>query len=96
MLERSRSYHLKAVLADANMTQKELAESTGIRPPTISAICLGTIKQFPVGALDKICEALHCQPGDILEYIPDDPNKPQADAETDALRAALLNQIKGL
>jgi putative transcriptional regulator len=90
------SYHLKALLADANMTQKELAEATGIRPPTISSICLGTIKQFPVGALDKICEVLHCQPGDILEYIPDDQNKPQADAETDALRAALLNQIKGL
>ena len=55
------SYHLKALLADANMTQKELAEATGVRPPTISAICLGTIKQFPVGALDKICEVLHCR-----------------------------------
>ena len=96
MLQTSISYHLKALLADANMTQKELAEATGIRPPTISAICLGTIKQFPVGALDKICEVLHCQPGDILEYIPDGSNKPQTDAETDALRAALLDQIKGL
>lgn len=46
--------------------------------------------------LETICRLLECQPGDILEYIPDDPNKPQADAETDALRAALLNQIKGL
>lgn len=90
------SYHLKALLADANMTQKELAEVTGIRPPTISALCLGTVKQLPIGVLEKICTVLNCQPGDILEYIPDDPNKPQADAETDALRAALLNQIKGL
>lgn len=46
--------------------------------------------------LETICRLLECQPGDILEYIPDDPNKPQADAETDALRAALFNQIKGL
>lgn len=46
--------------------------------------------------LETICRLLECQPGDILEYIPDDQNKPQADAETDALRAALLNQIKGL
>ena len=68
-------YHLKALLADANMTQKELAETTGIRPPTISAICLGTVKQFPVGALDKICSVLNCQPGDILEYVPDNENE---------------------
>ena len=65
-------YHLKALLADRNMTQKELAEATGIRPPTISAICVGSVKQLPIGALDKICTVLNCQPGDILEYVPDD------------------------
>lgn len=65
-------YHLKALLADANMTQKELAEATGVRPPTISAICLGTVKQLPVGVLEKICAVLKCQPGDILEYVPDE------------------------
>lgn len=68
----SMRYHLKALLADENMTQKELAEITGIRSPTVSAICLGTIKQLPVNALEKICKALHCQPGDILEYIPEE------------------------
>lgn len=46
--------------------------------------------------IETICRLLECQPGDILEYIPDDPNKPESDEETDALRAALLNQIKGL
>ncbi len=46
--------------------------------------------------IETICRLLQCQPGDILEYIPDDPNKPESDEETDALRAALLNQIKGL
>lgn len=64
-------YHLKALLADANMTQKELAEVTGIRPPTISALCLGKVKQLPIGVLEKICTVLNCQPGDILEYVPD-------------------------
>lgn len=64
-------YHLKALLADANMTQKELSEVTGIRPPTISALCLGTVKQLPIGVLEKICTVLNCQPGDILEYVPD-------------------------
>lgn len=61
-------FRLKVLLAERGMTQKQLAEVTGIRPPTISAICLGTIKQFPVGAIDKICEVLRCQPGDIMKY----------------------------
>ena len=54
------------------MTQKELAEKTGIRPPTISAICTGSVKHLPVDALDKICAVLDCQPADIMEYIKSD------------------------
>lgn len=61
---------LKVMLAIRDMTQKELAEKTGIRPPTVSAICTGTVKQYPIYALDKICEVLGCQPGDIMEYVP--------------------------
>ena len=63
-------FKVKVMLAMRDMTQKELAEKTGIRPPTISAICLGTIKHLPVDALDKICEALDCQPGELMEYRP--------------------------
>lgn len=51
------------------MTQKELAEKTGIRLPTISALCTGTAKHIPVDVLEKICWALECQPCDIMEYI---------------------------
>lgn len=64
-------YKVKVMLAMREMTQKELAEKTGIRPPTVSAICLGTIKHLPMDALDKICAVLNCQPGDLMEYIPD-------------------------
>ena len=52
-----------------DMTQKELAERTGIRPPTVSAICTGAVKHLPVEALDKICEVLDCQPADLMEYV---------------------------
>lgn len=62
-------YKLKVILAMHDMTQKELAEKTGIRPPTVSAICTGNIKQIPVYAIEKICEVLHCQPGDIFEFV---------------------------
>ena len=65
-------FKVKVMLAIREMTQKELAEKTGIRPPTVSAICLGTVKHLPVDALSKICEVLHCQPGDIMEYVPDE------------------------
>ena len=64
-------FKVKVMLAIREMTQKELSEKTGIRPPTISAICLGTVKHLPVEALDKICDALDCQPGDLIEYVKD-------------------------
>lgn len=62
-------FKVKVWLAMREMTQKELAEKTGIRPPTISAICTGTIKHLPVDALDKICDVLDCQPADLMEYV---------------------------
>lgn len=62
-------FRVKVMLAIREMTQKELAERTGIRPPTISAICLGTIKHLPVDALNKICDVLDCQPSDLMEYV---------------------------
>lgn len=65
-------FTVKVMLAKREMTQKELAERTGIRPPTISAICTGSVKHLPVDALDKICAVLDCQPADIMEYIKSD------------------------
>lgn len=60
-------FTVKVMLAKREMTQKELAERTGIRAPTISAICTNTIKHLPVDALDKICDVLDCEPADIIE-----------------------------
>lgn len=64
-------FKVKVMLAMREMTQKELAEKTGIRPPTVSAICTGTVKHLPIDALDKICVVLNCQPSDLMEYIED-------------------------
>ena len=61
-------FKVKVMLAMRDMTQKELAERTGIRPPTVSAICTGAVKHLPVESLDKICEVLDCQPADLMEY----------------------------
>lgn len=65
---------LKVLLAERNMTQKELAERTGIRPPTVSALCVNTAKEIPVYALDRICDVLQCAPGDIYQHIKSEDN----------------------
>ena len=62
-------FKVKVMLAMRGMTQKELAERTGIRPPTVSAICTGSVKHLPVDALEKICDVLDCQPADLMEYV---------------------------
>ena len=61
-------FKLKVLLAQNEMTQKELAQMTGIRPPTISAICNGKIREIPVSVLEKICSVLRCSVNDILEF----------------------------
>ncbi len=68
-------FRVKVMLAIRDMTQKELAEKTGIRPPTISAICTGAVKHLPVDVLDRICEALDCQPGDLMEHTDSNENR---------------------
>lgn len=64
-------FRTKVLLAMNDMNQKDLAEITGVRPSTVSAMCTGAAKHIPVDVLDKICTALHCQPGDLMEHIPD-------------------------
>lgn len=58
--------HIK--LAEARMTQKELAERTGIRPPTISAYCNDTFKHIVKEHLDMFCNIFGCSVGDLVEY----------------------------
>lgn len=58
----------KVMLAKRGMTQRELSEKSGVRLPMISALCTGQAKHIPVDVLDKVCTALECQPGDILEH----------------------------
>ena len=71
-----------------------MPEEKLIGQATLSQLRKGELVSW--ATIETLCRLLECQPGDILEYIPDDPNKPETDEETDALRAALLNQIKGL
>ena len=64
-------FRVRVQLAIKEMNQKQLADLTGVRPSTISASCTGTVKHMPIDALEKMCAVLECQPGDLMEYIPD-------------------------
>ena len=58
--------HIK--LAEFRMTQKELSEKTGIRPPTISAYCNDTFKHIVKDHLNAFCEIFNCSVSDLIEY----------------------------
>lgn len=64
------NFKVAELMGRHRLTQKALAEMTGIRPNTISALWHGTAKRIEVEHVEKLCIALKCQPGDLLEYIP--------------------------
>ena len=60
------------MLAQRKANGKDLAERIGLSPVNLSRIKTGKISAVRFSTLDAICRALDCQPGDLLEYIPDD------------------------
>ena len=61
---------LDRVMADRKMSLNELAERVGIANVNLSKIKTGKVSAIRFSTLEAICEALDCQPGDILEYSP--------------------------
>ena len=59
---------LDRVMADRKISLNELAERVGISNVNLSNIKTGKISAIRFSTLEKICEVLECQPGDILEY----------------------------
>lgn len=62
--------NLDVMLARRKMRSKELAQRIGIAEPNVSLLKSGKVKGIRFDTLARICEALDCQPGDILEYRP--------------------------
>lgn len=56
------------MLAKRKMSVTELAERVGITITNMSILKNGKAKAIKISTLVKLCEALDCQPGDILEY----------------------------
>ena len=63
--------NLDVMLARRKIRSRELAERVGITEQNISLLKSGKVKGVRFETLERICEVLQCQPGDILEYRAD-------------------------
>ena len=63
--------NLDVVLAQKKMSVTELSEKVGITMANISILKTGKAKAIRFSTLEKICEVLACQPGDLLSYQKD-------------------------
>lgn len=61
-------FNIDVMLAKRKMKVSELADKVGITLANMSILKTGKAKAIKVTTLAKLCEALDCQPGDILEY----------------------------
>lgn len=62
---------LDVMLARRKMTSRNLAAVVGISEQNLSLLKSGKVRGVRFATLEAICETLECQPGDILEYVPD-------------------------
>ena len=60
--------NIDVMLAKKKMSVGELAEKVGFTMANVSLLKNGKIKAFKISTLNKLCQILDCQPGDLLEY----------------------------
>ncbi|MYN29255.1 helix-turn-helix domain-containing protein [Duganella levis] len=73
--------NLDLMLAKRKVKSRELAAYVGITEQNLSLLKSGKVKGIRFSTLEKICERLDCQPGDILERTPEPDNDDAASAE---------------
>ena len=60
---------LDEIMADRRVSLNELSEKVGVTNVNLSRIKTGKVRSMRFSTLEKICESLECQPGDILKYV---------------------------
>lgn len=63
--------NLDVMLAKRKVRLNTVAEQVGITPQNLSVLKSGRARAIRFGTLEKLCEILDCQPGDLLAYEPD-------------------------
>lgn len=66
--------NLDVMMAKRKISLGELADKVHLTLANLSILKTGKAKAIRFSTLETICEALDCQPGDILEYTPDETN----------------------
>ncbi len=66
---------LDYVLLDRRMKLKDLSEATGLAVNNLSILKTNKARAIRFSTLNSLCKVLNCTPGDLLEYIPDEPQK---------------------
>ena len=64
-------FHIDVMLAKRKMSLTELSERVGITLANLSILKTGKARAVRLETLDRLCAALDCQPGDLMEYRPD-------------------------
>ncbi|MDE6106256.1 MAG: helix-turn-helix transcriptional regulator [Bacteroidales bacterium] len=64
--------NVDVMMAKRKMSSGELAERIGVSPTNLSILKTGKAKAVRFTTLEAICKELDCQPGDVLEYRPDE------------------------
>ncbi len=75
--------NLDVMMAKRKISLNDLAQKVGITNANLSILKTGKAKAIRLETLNAICEALQCQPGDILEYSPVDPSPAFPNTEAD-------------
>ncbi|MCQ2132535.1 MAG: helix-turn-helix transcriptional regulator [Bacteroidaceae bacterium] len=65
--------NIDVMMAKRKMSSGELAEKIGISAANLSILKTGKAKAVRFTTLDAICKALDCTPGDVLEYVDEEP-----------------------
>ena len=67
--------NLDLMLVKRRMKLMDLAREVGVTVPNLSILKTNKARAIRFSTLDAICRVLDCQPGDILEYVPDEPDE---------------------
>lgn len=65
-------FHIDVMLAKRKMSLTELSERVGIRLANLSILKTGKARAVRLETLDRLCAALDCQPGDLMEFLPEE------------------------
>ena len=73
-------------LAKRKMSVGDFAERVGLTPANVAVLKNGRAKAVRFSTLDAMCRVLECQPGDLLEWVPDESDGDADERDSDAAR----------